>query len=153
MKVDAQAYARLLEGLLAEGKTVRAQLRGHSMVPAIPDGAVVDLRPRGETVPERGDVVLVRRRDGSLVCHRVFRRMGQAGKSGLQTWGDGAHLPDRPVLLCEVLGVVTGVGETNAVPAGPPRWRLVCRYLKYRVFGWLHHGRDTRADECGVLGQ
>lgn len=152
MKLAPTDYAQLLEALLAEGQPVSARLQGHSMLPAIAHGALVHLRPVAGRLPSRGEVALVRRANGCVVCHRVRGLRRRRGKLWVQTWGDAAHFPDAPEPVENVLGVVSALGEERAaVPAGPPRWRLVCRRLKYAVLRRLQ--AQAAAEESTVAAQ
>lgn len=154
MRIGAVEYGRLLETLLAEGRTVTARLHGSSMCPSIVNGAVVHLGPVVGRPLRKGDVTLLRCANGAVVCHRVWALKRRGGKLWVRTWGDGRPAPDRAVPIENAIGIVTGVGDDQApVPPGPPRWRLACRYVKHRVLRRLHAAPEAPGDtECQVVG-
>jgi len=92
--------AELARAQLAAGRPLRTRAAGHSMWPAVPDGAVVEVLP----LPARlrvGDVVLVELR-GALVLHRVIALDAHA----VFTKGDAVPWADGPTSRPEVLGVL-----------------------------------------------
>jgi hypothetical protein len=153
MRIGAVEYGRLLETLLAEGRTVTARLHGSSMFPSIVNGTVVHLRPVGGRPLRKGDVALLRYGNGAVVCHRVWALKRSGGKLWVRTWGDGRPAPDRAVPIENAIGIVTGMGDDQApVPPGPPRWQLACRYVKHCVLRCLQAVPEAAGDtECHVV--
>lgn len=62
----------VIRSALERGQRVRLTVNGASMLPFIRDGDLVELEPMN-SLPSRGDVVLVQLPDGPYVLHRVVR--------------------------------------------------------------------------------
>jgi signal peptidase I len=99
---------------------------GTSMLPAIRPGDVVAFQALdAEDVSNPGDIVLFRR-GGSLVAHRVVART----RAGLLTQGDSLGAPDPEVAHVDVIGRGVGLKRNGRVlpwsvsrrPAFPLRW-------------------------------
>lgn len=132
MRVAAGTYAALLQSLLGEGRPAVLVVRGFSMLPAIADGATIKVRALQGDEPRRGQVVLLRQADGSLLCHRIVRLWKSQGNSWVQTWGDCAPCADRPVMAGALIGIVSPP-DGDAFPPGPSLPRLRLRSLKRRL--------------------
>lgn len=102
--IDA-AIALAAETLTSFGH-LRLRVSGTSMLPALRPGDVVELRSCGSTPAGPGEIVMFRR-DGGLVVHRVLRRFDTC----LVTQGDSLAAPDAPVAHAEVLGRVVGLSR------------------------------------------
>ena len=73
--LSQQALAQTVEAAIAQGGSFVLNVTGGSMVPALlHEKSQVELVEAGEVTP--GQILLVRRIDGSLVLHRVIRREG-----------------------------------------------------------------------------
>lgn len=150
MKLSASHYRELIESLLDAGQPVTARVAGSSMLPAIPGDSVVRFVPIGGQVPQVGQVVLLRRGDGHLICHRIIKISKRSQAAWwVRTWGDGCWLPDEAVPVANVLAVVTGLGEGGGekVPPGPPLWRLVCRHVRVTLLRHWKHRAEVMS--CG----
>lgn len=106
----AMGTAAVWAVLLAGNRSLR-RVRGPSMVPTLAPGDLVLTVPRGDRVPRRGQVVLVRARDGvhvkrvvGLPGERVAVQRGRARVDGQR--------------LDEPYAVGTGPAATFDVPAG-----------------------------------
>lgn len=79
---------------------MRIAVRGRSMMPALADGAEVEIRLCDSSEARVGDVVLVR--DGDLhIVHRLLARRGDL----VLLQGDGVRWPDPPISSERLLGV------------------------------------------------
>ncbi|MGQ9897999.1 MAG: S26 family signal peptidase [Acidobacteriota bacterium] len=78
MTADCLALAPLVAELLQSGIPVRFRAPGQSMAPTITDGSVITVEPLDGDAPVAiGEVVLVRR-EGRLIAHRIvaIRQLG-----------------------------------------------------------------------------
>ncbi len=107
---------------------VELMLHGASMEPTIPDGSLIRIRCRDPHGCAVGDIVVMRAGAGAgIVAHRVFHR-GRRGEAAhyLLTRGDGRWLPDPPVPVASLLGIVTGIARGGTwvppPPATAPGW-------------------------------
>src|SRR5581483_11098755 len=89
---------------LASRKNLRIRVNGHSMMPAIWPGDVLQVESSEGKVAAIGELVLFKRYE-RLFAHRVVRR----GAGWLVTRGDAVPGCDPPIAESEVLGVVTGI--------------------------------------------
>jgi hypothetical protein len=112
---------------------VESAIHGSSMAPAIPPGARLRIRLRGEQPCRAGDVAYYWADDGYTV-HRVVHRAGRGSRRNyLLTCGDNRLAPDPPVASDQVLGTVIAVeGHAGWHPPGPaivagPRYRRAVR--------------------------
>jgi signal peptidase len=100
-------------------------VRGASMQPAIPIGAVVVIEAVDPTDVQVGDVVTFRAASGTVVTHRVLA-VNDAGDLSFSTKGDASTSPDPVIVpaasvLGRVEGMVPGLGSfltTLATTAG-----------------------------------
>ena len=91
------------EDLLRNGVNVRITTRGSSMFPLIRTGDRITISP--EPHPKIGDVVVVRR-NGAMVCHRLVKIFEKDGTTHYQTRGDTVSRVDDPIPQRELLGKV-----------------------------------------------
>lgn len=129
MRLAAAQYQELLASLLTEGQAVLTRLRGVSMTPAVPDGALARIEPL-DRLPRVGEIVLTRTPRG-LLCHRVV----EVGREAVRTWGDVCAAPDAAVAPAAVLGKVVALqtqGHWRSVRRRP-RWHVLARCLKQRL--------------------
>ena len=108
----------LAAALLEDGHRVRLTVTGDSMGPLLASGDQVELAPLGGR-PRRGQVVLARRADGSVLLHRLLRIRADGR---VQTRGDAHWRLDDPLEAGEVLGRVVrfrkGRGNWQRAPLG-----------------------------------
>lgn len=97
----------LIESLLADGRTVRMTVTGHSMTPTIWGNEVVHLH-RAQQV-DVGEVVLVRAPGDRPLVHRVCASEHRDGTAWVQTRGDALAEPDGWFPSTNVIGRVTRV--------------------------------------------
>jgi signal peptidase I len=115
----AIARAGLLEIRRLAGDPTWIEARGSSMEPSIRPGSrlLVDL---GRQPGRLGEIIVFRRR-GELVAHRLVKRRWLDGREELVAKGDSEALADRPVTAEAILGVVRIVEP----PAGQPSHSLL----------------------------
>lgn len=90
--LSRQALAEAVSASVAEGGSFLLTVTGGSMVPALlHEKSQVELVQAGEIAP--GEIVLVCRKDGSLVLHRVIRREGDTLtiNGDAQSWTEQAQ--------------------------------------------------------------
>lgn len=91
------------EELLHRGFNVRITTRGSSMFPLIRAGDRITISPDSD--PKIGDMVVFRR-NGSMVCHRLVKMFEKDGITHYQSRGDTVSVLDEPILRHELLGKV-----------------------------------------------
>lgn len=101
----SRAIALAAETLHRFGR-LSLRVTGASMLPALRPGDVLQFESFNVEYTEPGDVVLYRR-DGRMVAHRVLTRT----IIGLLTQGDALAQPDSPVHHDDVLGRVVGLSR------------------------------------------
>jgi signal peptidase I len=94
----------LVSEVASDFGTVCLRVTGASMLPAIWPGDVVQVR-RSETVSPRAGQIVLARRQGGLVVHRIARIEGD----WLVTRGDANADEDSPVAKSDVLGEVVSM--------------------------------------------
>jgi hypothetical protein len=100
---------------------------GSSMLPLVRDGDHV-LVAHGFAGVRRGDIVVLRR-EGRLIAHRVLRIYGGNAGSTFITKGDSVYRLDPPSSADQVLGRVLAVRRKGRhLRLDTPAWRM---------FGWL----------------
>lgn len=135
---EPRAVARLVAKALSRGESARLTLRGGSMLPTLPPGSVVQVRPLdGGELPDQGALAVYRRGD-RLVLHRVQAHLGP---SSLLFGGDRGSWSRERVDAGNVLGVVVAVGGSGrrevAVDGWAWRfWSAVMSRLGRRALGW-----------------
>ncbi len=102
-------------------------ITGSSMLPFIQDGDRV-LVAHGHTGVRRGDVVVFRR-EGQMVAHRVIRTHGSDASPTFVTKGDNAPQFDPPLSADEIVGRVLAIErDARHTSLDTAAWR---------VLGWL----------------
>jgi len=134
MTIDAGTtfkYSLAVEILRTIGQA-RLPVTGISMLPVMWPGDLLEIERRDPATMQRGDVVVFRR-DGRLVVHRVLRNVGNQ----LLTRGDHLTRPDAPVPHSEVLGCVLAVerGSRRLDPRLTVRRRTLSWLLSRSEFG------------------
>jgi hypothetical protein len=142
----------LVRSLLREGRTVRLQVTGRSMMPLLPGGSTVWVRPAGPADLREGDVALVLVGPDRLLLHRVQRRRrDSAGAWTLVTQGDACAAPDGVFAEAAVLGQavlreVAWRGISLRASLASPLSRLAGRL----VTGLRKARRAIRSTRCQV---
>jgi signal peptidase len=124
---------------------------GRSMVPLIQDGDHV-LVAHGCAGVRRGDVIILRR-EGRLVVHRVLRiYSGHAGPTFL-TKGDHVSQLDSPLRADEIVGRVLALKRGDRyMSLDTTVWRMVGWLIAVSMLAWTkldNWGRDLKQ---GLLG-
>ena len=129
----AIALEPVLEALLEDGPAVAVPAQGHSMRPTILPGDRLVVAPF-LGLPRPGQIVLVRR-DGILVAHRLIDvEITPTGRL-YRLQGDGEIAPDRPVRRQEILGRITAVvrqGRRLPIDESPKALRRALSRLALR---------------------
>ena len=113
MKCDIATSTKLKgisEDLLGGGTDVRIITRGLSMFPLISTGDRITVSP--EKSPSIGDL-MVFKRNGQMVCHRLVRVFEKDGMKYYRTRGDSFFNFDEPVTLDQILGKVIRIEREN----------------------------------------
>jgi len=97
---------------LRAGREVPLRVTGSSMLPSIWPHDTLLIRSVGDSKPSIGQIVLYAR-GGSLIAHRVVRRVDDARSSRFETRGDALLACDAPVVQSEILGFVTAIVRGN----------------------------------------
>ena len=136
----------ILEFRAERRRRSRCYITGNSMAPLIRHGDRLEIdHDPGELRP--GDVVVFRR-EGALVAHRLIRcdRIGPGER--LVTRGDGCAALDPPVARSQVIGRVTRVwGPERSLALESPWWRWFGRSLASVVAA--SESRDSRRPPPG----
>ena len=109
MKLAAESFAELSEGILGRGNSIRFRAFGRSMLPLIRNGDVVTTRPVSAEKLRVGDIVLHRIGRDRLVAHRIVQLGHTNGKAMLTTRGDASLSPGDQVSAEQVLGHVVAL--------------------------------------------
>lgn len=120
MTVDAHSLkCHLAADVLRAFGSLRLQVAGSSMLPAVRPGDVLTVRRQESPRVAAGDIVLFARQS-RLFAHRVLRHSGAM----LITRGDALPAQDPPVSSAELLGVVTSISrEGKLLSAEASRFR------------------------------
>jgi hypothetical protein len=113
MKCDiatSTKFKGISEDLLGGGTDVRIITRGLSMFPLIYTGDRITVSP--EKSPSIGDL-MVFKRNGQMVCHRLVRVFEKDGMKYYRTRGDSFFNFDEPVTLDQILGKVIRIEREN----------------------------------------
>jgi len=102
-------FRDLTQEMLRHGDAVLVPTQGASMQPLIPEGALIEVEPRGPEALRRGDIIVYRSGE-SLVAHRLVGKTGAGESLRLITKGDAASWGVREeVAPGQVLGRVCAV--------------------------------------------
>lgn len=134
MKLQGREQLELVRGFLAEGKSVKKPAFGQSMLPSIPDGAVLEIKPIASKRIMLGDVVFFVSAQGAPLVHRIARRFRREGQLYVQAWGDNNHAPDFSVPDQLVLGRIVAYEIGGNRVKLPPSWAVFLRFL-FRRYG------------------
>jgi hypothetical protein len=133
IEVDRAEFLQMVREATSVGASLWIRTRGGSMMPAIPRGAMVRVRPL-VGVPRRGDVVLATLPNGQPVLHRV--RRVEKGRVFLK--GDNLVLADtgtpldRVYALADALDMGAGIVKLSA----RPRHSLRLALARWRWHFW-----------------
>ncbi len=114
----------LVTEILTRGLGVRFSARGGSMRPTIRGGEAITVTPVAIEAVAAGDIVLFRRR-GRMVVHRVLRVLREGDVVRFLTRGDASVAADPPLEACHVLGRVVAVerdGRDVDLTGARSRW-------------------------------
>ena len=119
-------------------------ITGRSMLPLIRDGDLV-LVAHGHAAVRQGDVVVFRR-EGELVAHRVLRVYGSGAGKRFLTKGDNALRLDPLLSAEEIVGRVLDVRRGDRqMSLDTTAWRGVGRFVAVttlawtKLYGWCRH--------------
>jgi hypothetical protein len=129
----------LVDEVLRSFGTVRLQVTGCSMLPSVWPGDTLIIQRRDVQEVAVGNILLYRR-EGRLVAHRVVSEPDSPGRSRVGVRGDAFPGPDELLFRSEILGTVSRIvrGKKSVLP--PAR-------LKYhhRLIGILTWHSDSFA--------
>lgn len=140
MKVDQELFSEVLRDALARGKSVRLRVQGVSMLPWLPEGQQVCVRPAAGRALRRGDIALFLRESGRAILHRIVRVRQEGGTVRYDCLGDSERGNPELVMASAVIGFVEITAFQRAVYLALHRPR---RFLNRRLSQWglrLRHG-------------
>jgi hypothetical protein len=103
--------AELAAAALSLGGNFTFRAMGVSMIPALRPGDSITVAPLRRE-PCRGDILLVRRA-GFLMAHRLRAAFAIGGVPHFVTQGDAHDAPDPPVPVVDVLGIVASAARNG----------------------------------------
>ena len=103
--VDTQAYISMLCDIVEQGREVPLNISGSSMSPFLTHQRDAVMLSRITSPPQKGDIVLFCREDGSFVVHRVRK----VCEKGYYMIGDGQTESEGPVPIDRLRAIVTKV--------------------------------------------
>lgn len=135
IRVKGAAMFPLVLEILEQGQKVRIVVVGDSMYPFLRDGLDrVELAKTSFEALNRGDIVLIRRTDGTYVMHRVYRKE----KGSISIVGDAQQWLEGPLFPSQIVALVTAVlRKENYISCSNWLWRsttglwLVLRPFRY----------------------
>ncbi len=137
------------KGIIRQDATSEVNLKGYSMHPFLPDGAILRIKEISIDELEAGDVIIFKRK-GARIVHRLLGKgQDEEGREFLVTRGDG-NPTSEVVKKEEFVGKVVGVsldGECFLAP-GSLRWNLIV--ILHRIFssfgdkGWKKKMKGLR---------
>ena len=141
MKVKAAAIFPFIEEILEQGQNSRITVTGSSMYPFLRDGVdSVEFSKGSFDSISRGDIVLIRRRDGAYVMHRVLKKEGIS----FYMVGDAQQWIEGPLYADQLLAVVTAVYRKDRkivcrsiwwrTLSGIWLWMLPCRHIVFKLY-------------------
>lgn len=137
--LDNDTYFSIVLDLLAQGKSVRLQIRGESMSPFFPEGAKVTLYPCRPDELRRGMPVLAQTTRGDYVFHRILRRKAQE----VILQGDGNLQGTETARLDRVFGrAKCGTASRTAALL----WQAARPVRRYLLGLWRRTRRFSRTD-------
>jgi hypothetical protein len=107
----------VVRDVVGRGAPMWIRMRGRSMAPSIPSGALVRVRPLPRRALRRGEIVLADVGGGRCVVHRVVR----AERDTVRLHGDAIPEPDAPVPLHAVLAIADRIEVAGRIRPLEPR--------------------------------
>ena len=127
----------LPQDFLKKGHRIQKAASGVSMLPAIPDGTVLQIEPVQQNNVKLGDVVYFLDNNGQTKIHRVSLKLRKGTKMLAQTWGDNNEKPDAVIKRSQILGIVTAYrGKNDWHPIASPTISYMKFFLK--KYGWYY---------------
>lgn len=137
----------VVRDVVGGGAPMWIRVRGGSMAPAIPSGALVRLRPVPSRPLRRGEIVLADTGGGRCVVHRVVG----IDHAGVRLQGDSTLEPDAPVSRDAVLALADGLElDGRVLPLEPRPWesaRQAVRRVRRAASRARHRVMATAAPE------
>lgn len=136
IKVKANTIFPTIIELLNSGQTVRITVTGNSMSPFLKEGRdSVALSRTSFSDLKRGDIVLIKRRNGIYVLHRVYQKK----KDSFYIVGDAQQWIEGPLSPAQLIGKVVLVKrKSKEIPCTKTLWVfLSLLWLRVRVFRYL----------------
>ncbi len=128
-------------------------ITGRSMLPLFQEGDRV-LVAHGRAGVRRGDVIIFRRK-GSLIAHRVLRIYHRQSEPVFITKGDNAAHFDPPLHAGEVIGRVLAIErEGRRMPLDTTAWRIVGWLIAASTLAWTQlygWGRRLKRRFWGIM--
>lgn len=128
-KVKSEAIFSVIKELLDQGRSARIIVTGTSMYPFLRENMdSVELSPARFDSLHKGSIVLIRRKNGEYVLHRVLRKKKEcffmAGDA--QQWIEGPIYPEQLIAVATVVWR----GERK-IDCTDIRWRLLsCLWMR-----------------------
>ena len=140
-KIKAAEIFALASELIAQGQSTRIAVTGTSMYPFLRDIIdSVEVRRANFDSLSRGDVVIIRRRDGVYVMHRIIKATPQH----IYIIGDAQQWIEGPISPDQLVGVVSAIWRKNKKILCTSRWWQImsevwlrlrpCRGLIFRIY-------------------
>jgi len=125
--------------LLRTSGTLRLAALGHSMLPTLWPGDVLNVEARSIDQVQVGDVVLFMR-ENRFFIHRVLQKDNNNSVHRLLTRGDAMPEGDEPVTAEELLGKVVSISDNDRTVVVPP-----CSWMRRGIglmFAYSDHLRS-----------
>lgn len=138
-------FAQLSAEILRDGKALRFQAHGASMVPLVRDGDVLLVQPIEPAALRMGDVILFGTEPGRVVVHRVIRCVARPEGRRFTVQGDAVARPDGTIPAAQVYGRVAVIERDGVeIDMGASAMRLLGRMAALRSRWCLGRGRPSR---------
>lgn len=123
VKIKADSLFPMIQEIVAQGQNVRVAVSGSSMYPFLRDGVdSVEFIQAAFSDLSRGDVVLIRRKDGPYIMHRVLKK----GNDSFYMVGDAQQWVEGPLYPDQVIAKAHAVWRNNKrIPADRSLWRVL----------------------------
>lgn len=142
LEVSPAELVGVVQTTTSAGDSLWIRARGTSMEPAIPSGALVRVAPLPPGCVVPGDVVFALLGSEDPVLHRVV----SIENGAVLLKGDNVAMPDRPVEIASLIGVVDAVntGRRQESIAARPRRSLRAIVSRWRKALGQSVGREVR---------
>ncbi|MGE5372303.1 MAG: S24/S26 family peptidase [Solirubrobacterales bacterium] len=123
IKVNNEQLFSVIEALLDQGKSVRIAVSGGSMYPFLRHGLdSVELKRGDFKDVARGDIVMIRRRSGQYIMHRVCQKQ----RDCFYMVGDAQQWIEGPLYQDQLFAVIPAVWRRNRkIRVSNPVWRIL----------------------------